>query len=65
MPSNSNQVTSTEKPSIISKEMLFPFILVALLLPLWGFANDVTNPYILSMDYPDTATRRLNLAQSF
>jgi FHS family L-fucose permease-like MFS transporter len=26
--------------------MVFPFILVAMLFPLWGFANDVTNPLV-------------------
>ncbi|MDO6693128.1 L-fucose:H+ symporter permease [Aliiglaciecola sp. 3_MG-2023] len=34
------------KPPIIAKEMLIPFIMVALLFPLWGFANDVTNPLV-------------------
>jgi len=26
--------------------MLIPFILVAALFPLWGFANDITNPLV-------------------
>jgi FHS family L-fucose permease-like MFS transporter len=34
------------KHPILSKEMLLPFIIVALLFPLWGFANDVTNPLV-------------------
>jgi FHS family L-fucose permease-like MFS transporter len=34
------------KPSIISRDMILPFILVAMLFPLWGFANDVTNPLV-------------------
>lgn len=31
---------------ILSKQMIFPFVLVAILFPLWGFANDVTNPLV-------------------
>jgi len=34
------------KPPIISRDMILPFILVAMLFPLWGFANDVTNPLV-------------------
>lgn len=32
--------------SLIGQGMLLPFILVAMLFPLWGFANDVTNPLV-------------------
>jgi len=35
-----------EKTPIISRDMILPFILVAMLFPLWGFANDVTNPLV-------------------
>ncbi|MFT6044326.1 MAG: FHS family L-fucose permease-like MFS transporter [Arenicella sp.] len=31
---------------ILPEGMLLPFILVAMLFPLWGFANDVTNPLV-------------------
>jgi FHS family L-fucose permease-like MFS transporter len=31
---------------ILSKEMVLPFVMVAVLFPLWGFANDVTNPLV-------------------
>ncbi len=34
------------KPKVVSKEYLFPFILVTVLFPLWGFANDITNPMV-------------------
>ena len=37
---------SMEKPKILSRDMLLPFVLVAMLFPLWGFANDVTNPLV-------------------
>lgn len=31
---------------LVPRDMLVPFLLVALLFPLWGFANDVTNPLV-------------------
>ncbi len=31
---------------ILPQGMLWPFILVAMLFPLWGFANDITNPLV-------------------
>ncbi|MBT6210806.1 MAG: L-fucose:H+ symporter permease [Woeseia sp.] len=34
------------KPKILTGDMVVPFILVAMLFPLWGFANDVTNPLV-------------------
>lgn len=41
----------TQKPTnseaaLIPRDMIWPFILVASLFPLWGFANDVTNPLV-------------------
>lgn len=41
-----NTEETSVKPAIISREMVLPFILVAMLFPLWGFANDVTNPLV-------------------
>tara|TARA_R110000744_G_scaffold47804_4_gene104950 strand:- start:8578 stop:10002 length:1425 start_codon:yes stop_codon:yes gene_type:complete len=38
--------TTTQKPAILSKEYILPFMLVAALFPLWGFANDITNPLV-------------------
>ena len=32
--------------SVVPAGVLLPFILVTLLFPLWGFANDVTNPMV-------------------
>ena len=42
------EATGAEKrfPRILPADMLLPFLLVALLFPLWGFANDVTNPLV-------------------
>ncbi|MBJ88635.1 MAG: L-fucose:H+ symporter permease [Woeseia sp.] len=37
----------TGDPSkILTRNMVLPFILIAMLFPLWGFANDVTNPLV-------------------
>ena len=38
--------TAHAKPPVIPRDMILPFILVAMLFPLWGFANDVTNPLV-------------------
>ena len=38
--------TTSERPPIVPRDMVLPFILVAMLFPLWGFANDVTNPLV-------------------
>ncbi len=43
MSPESNNKTS---PPILTRDMIRPFILVAVLFPLWGFANDVTNPLV-------------------
>jgi MFS transporter, FHS family, L-fucose permease len=46
---------------------IFEFFLVSLYILTFGlaFLETTANPYILSMGDPETATRRLNLAQSF
>ncbi|OOG76534.1 L-fucose:H+ symporter permease [Algoriphagus sp. A40] len=36
----------TQKPALVPKELLFPFILITSLFALWGFANDITNPMV-------------------
>ena len=35
-----------EKPAVVSKKVLIPFILVTSLFALWGFANAVTDPMV-------------------
>src|SRR3990167_10260891 len=35
-----------EKPPIVPKQLLIPFILITSLFALWGFANDITNPMV-------------------
>ncbi len=39
-------VTEDKKIPILSREYFVPFMIVATLFPLWGFANDVTNPLV-------------------
>ncbi len=35
-----------ERPKLVSKKFLIPFILITSLFALWGFANDITNPMV-------------------
>ncbi len=37
---------TTTRPKVLTRDMLMPFMLVAILFPLWGFANDLTNPLV-------------------
>ncbi len=36
----------TSSPEVVPKAYLIPFILITLCFPLWGFANDITNPLV-------------------
>lgn len=36
----------TQKPALVPKNLLLPFILITSLFALWGFANDITNPMV-------------------
>ena len=36
----------SQKPALVPKELLLPFILITSLFALWGFANDITNPMV-------------------
>ncbi len=40
-----NRETESEV-RLLPRGMLIPFIMIAALFPLWGFANDVTNPLV-------------------
>ena len=42
----STSITSSGSARIIERKYAVPFVLVASLFPLWGFANDVTNPLV-------------------
>ena len=35
-----------QKPPVVSKKVILPFILITSLFALWGFANDITNPMV-------------------
>ncbi|MBP5303151.1 MAG: L-fucose:H+ symporter permease [Bacteroidales bacterium] len=37
---------TTTKAKMVTRDYLLSFILVTLLFPLWGFANDITNPMV-------------------
>jgi FHS family L-fucose permease-like MFS transporter len=37
---------ATDSGKVVPVHILLPFVLVTLLFPLWGFANDVTNPMV-------------------
>ena len=37
---------NTASAPVVPRAMLVPFILVTILFPLWGFANDITNPMV-------------------
>ncbi len=37
---------TTQKIPVVTRALLFPFILVTSLFALWGFANDITNPMV-------------------
>jgi fucose permease len=40
-------MSRTASPApVVPSSMLLPFILVTILFPLWGFANDITNPMV-------------------
>ena len=36
----------SDSTQVVTKPYLIPFVLVGLLFPLWGFANDITNPMV-------------------
>ncbi len=37
---------TTKKIPVVPQNLVFTFILVTILFPLWGFANDITNPMV-------------------
>lgn len=44
--SSENVVQTEVTPEVIPKAYLISFVLVTLCFPLWGFANDITNPLV-------------------
>jgi len=39
-------LSKKERIPIVTKELLFPFIVITSLFALWGIANDLTNPMV-------------------
>ncbi|SNZ01067.1 L-fucose:H+ symporter permease [Flagellimonas pacifica] len=39
-------MSNTKRVPIVSKDLLFPFIIITSLFALWGIANDLTNPMV-------------------
>lgn len=37
---------TTQKPPVVAKTIIAPFVLITSLFALWGFANDITNPMV-------------------
>ncbi|ANW96933.1 MFS transporter [Wenyingzhuangia fucanilytica] len=55
---------SIKKP-IVSKELLFPFIIITSLFALWGIANDLTNPMVSAFKkvMPELSNMQASLVQ--
>ena len=55
----------SNKP-VVTKEYLFPFILITSLFALWGFANDITNPMVAAfktvMEIPNSEAALIQFA---
>lgn len=39
-------MSKSSSAPVVPRTMLLPFILITILFPLWGFANDITNPMV-------------------
>ncbi|RKR12168.1 FHS family L-fucose permease-like MFS transporter [Maribacter vaceletii] len=54
------------KPVIVSKKLLFPFIIITSLFALWGIANDLTNPMVSAFKkvMPELSNLQASLVQS-
>ncbi|NIJ44908.1 FHS family L-fucose permease-like MFS transporter [Wenyingzhuangia heitensis] len=57
--------TQTKSP-IVSKELLFPFVIITSLFALWGIANDLTNPMVSAFKkvMPELSNLQASLVQS-
>lgn len=53
-----------QRPVLVEKRYLVPFILVTVLFALWGFANDITNPMVAAFkDVMEISTAQASLVQ--
>ncbi|MGH2622152.1 MAG: L-fucose:H+ symporter permease, partial [Sphingobacterium sp.] len=57
--------TSPIKQPIVSRKVLFPFILITSLFALWGIANDLTNPMVSAFKkvMPELSNTEASLVQ--
>lgn len=56
---------STKKIPVVSKDLLFPFIIITSLFALWGIANDLTNPMVSAFKkvMPELSNMEASLVQ--
>jgi len=54
-----------QKISVVSKQLLFPFIIITSLFALWGIANDLTNPMVSAFKkvMPELSNTQASLVQ--
>lgn len=52
------------KVPVVSREFIFPFVLITSLFALWGFANDITNPMVAAFStVMEISTAKASLVQ--
>ena len=57
-------MNKSTKVAVVSKGVLFPFILITCLFALWGFANDITNPLVAAFStVMEISTAKASLIQ--
>lgn len=58
-------MNNTVKKPVVSKELLFPFIIITSLFALWGIANDLTNPMVSAFKkvMPELSNMQASLVQ--
>ena len=59
-------MTNLKNAPIVSKKLLFPFIIITSLFALWGIANDLTNPMVSAFKkvMPELSNLQASLVQS-
>jgi len=59
-------MSESKKVPVVSKELLFPFIIITSLFALWGIANDLTNPMVSAFKkvMPELSNLQASLVQS-
>lgn len=58
-------MTQHNKPKVVEKQFLLPFIIITSLFALWGFANDITNPMVAAFkDVMQISTFKASFVQA-